>query len=91
VDADQRPDIARRYAPEGLPTVVFLNSNGIPLKNDEDDRLYSLYNPQLDSIHQKAKEMLSFWRRRIYKNLPTPQFTPWQVKELSRPSYQSFV
>jgi len=34
VDADQRPDIVRRYAPQGLPTVVMLNPEGYPFFAD---------------------------------------------------------
>lgn len=35
VDADQRPDIVRRYAPDGLPAVLFLSPGGLPLQDPQ--------------------------------------------------------
>lgn len=32
IDADQRPDIARRYAPEGVPGFAFISPGGYPLQ-----------------------------------------------------------
>jgi len=35
VDADQRPDLVRRYAPEGVPAVFLLSPAGLPLQDPQ--------------------------------------------------------
>ncbi len=41
VDADQRPDLVRRYAPEGVPAVLLLSPAGLSLRDPQSALPYS--------------------------------------------------
>jgi len=80
VDADQRPDIARRYAPEGLPTVLFLNPNGLPLKNAGSGQVCGGFAADGEQVRQWCQQMLERDREAKMDRLAAVEAEPLELK-----------
>lgn len=80
VDADQRPDIARRYAPEGLPTIVFVNANGLPLKEAGTEQIYGGLVGDGEEVRQWCARMLQRDRETRLDRLPALEAKPLELK-----------
>jgi len=80
VDADQRPDLARRYAPDGVPAVILLDSAGMPLQDPRSGKFYSGIHSSTGEIHSMIKEIAGRLERNALAELRTPLPAPWKAK-----------
>jgi uncharacterized protein YyaL (SSP411 family) len=55
VDADQRPDLVRRYAPDGVPAVLLLSPKGLPLQDPQSAQPYSGLAANADLLRQQCE------------------------------------
>lgn len=81
VDADQRPDILKRYAPEGIPQVVFLSAQGMPILNQENGKVLEARSPDAEELLQLCNAVLALARANGLEQQAMAMPEPWKAKE----------
>ena len=79
IDADQRPDITRRYVPDELPCVLFLDSRGMLLRRTKTGELYG--------GKVSDPETIEAWCDQITNYLIVPE----RIRNLSQPMPESWI